>query len=222
MTDFSPPTHLPKAVIFDWDNTLVDTWPIIHDALNHTFRAWNLPEWTLAETHAKVRKSMRDSFPGIFGDDWEKAGEMFHDRYGAIHAEKLEPAAGAGHLLAHLADSGVYLCVVSNKKGPFLRTEAEALGWAPHFGALVGALDAPRDKPARDPIDMALGPGGMTAGGDVWFVGDADIDMECAHGAGCYPVLIRANEPGADEFVDFPPALHFTDCDSLCKFTQTL
>ena len=22
----------PKAVIFDWDNTLVNTWPVIHDA----------------------------------------------------------------------------------------------------------------------------------------------------------------------------------------------
>ena len=24
----------PKAVIFDWDNTLVNTWPIIHDEVN--------------------------------------------------------------------------------------------------------------------------------------------------------------------------------------------
>tara|TARA_R100001086_G_scaffold137349_1_gene71705 strand:- start:1375 stop:1527 length:153 start_codon:yes stop_codon:yes gene_type:complete len=42
-----PPLTLPRAVVFDWDNTLVDTWPIIHDALNHTFRAWGLREWTL-------------------------------------------------------------------------------------------------------------------------------------------------------------------------------
>jgi phosphoglycolate phosphatase len=219
---FPTPTALPKAVIFDWDNTLVDTWPIIHDALNHTFRTYGLPEWTLEETHTKVRKSMRDSFPALFGEEWEKAGEVFHERYGAIHAEKLEPAPGAGDLLSQLTASGVYLCVVSNKKGPFLRKEAEALGWATHFGALVGAFDAPRDKPARDPIDMALAPGGIVSGEGVWFVGDADIDMECAHGAACYPVLIRPQPPGLDEFGDFPPALHFSDCDSLCKFTQTL
>ena len=224
MTDshLPPPLTLPRAVVFDWDNTLVDTWPIIHDALNHTFRAWGLREWTLEETHAKVRKSLRDSFPGLFGDDWEKAGEVFYGRYGAIHAEKLQPAAGAAALLQGLTDAGVYLCVVSNKKGSFLRKEAQALGWTGHFGALVGAMDAPRDKPARDPIDMALHPGGMSAGEGIWFVGDADVDMECAHGAGCYPVLIRPQPPRLDEFVDFPPALHFTDCDSLCKFTQTL
>ena len=26
----------PKAVIFDWDNTLVDTWPLIHEAIDKT------------------------------------------------------------------------------------------------------------------------------------------------------------------------------------------
>ena len=221
-TPFSPPTALPKAVVFDWDNTLVDTWPIIHDALNSTFRTWGLPEWTLEETHQKVRKSMRDSFPGLFGDEWEKAGEFFHNRYGDIHAEKLQAAPGAAELLQSLADSGVYLSVVSNKKGMLLRKESSALGWDRFFAALVGASDAARDKPAREPIDMALAPGGVEVGRDVWFVGDADIDMECAHGAGCFPVLVRADPPGADEFGNIPPALHFPDCDSLCKFVKTL
>jgi len=208
--------------VFDWDNTLVDTWPIIHDALNHTFRAWNLPEWTLEETHQKVRKSMRDSFPGIFGDDWEKAGQVFYDRYGAIHAEKLVAARGAAGLVSALRDAGAYLCVVSNKTGPFLRKEADALGWTGHFGALVGAFDAARDKPAREPVDLALAPAGLVPGPDVWFVGDADIDMECAHGAGLTPVLLRQVPPGEGEFPRFPPALYFPDCDSLCKFTETL
>ena len=28
----------PKAIVFDWDNTLVDTWPIIHMAINQTMQ----------------------------------------------------------------------------------------------------------------------------------------------------------------------------------------
>ena len=27
----------PCAILFDWDNTLVDSWPTILDALNTTF-----------------------------------------------------------------------------------------------------------------------------------------------------------------------------------------
>jgi phosphoglycolate phosphatase len=61
----------PRAVIFDWDNTLVNTWPIIHDALNKTFAEHSLPLWEFEKTKARVRKSMRDSFPEIFGDNWQ-------------------------------------------------------------------------------------------------------------------------------------------------------
>ena len=49
----------PRALIFDWDNTLVDTWPTIHEALRQTFNAMDLEPWTLAETRQRVRKSMR-------------------------------------------------------------------------------------------------------------------------------------------------------------------
>ena len=39
----------PNAVIFDWDNTLVNTWPIIAEALNATFRALKKPDWCMDE-----------------------------------------------------------------------------------------------------------------------------------------------------------------------------
>ena len=40
----------PKAVLFDWDNTLVDSWAVIHAALNETLTAMDHPNWTRAET----------------------------------------------------------------------------------------------------------------------------------------------------------------------------
>ncbi len=216
------PGCLPKAVIFDWDNTLVETWPVIHDALNHTLRAFDKPEWSLDETRQRVRKSMRDSFPALFGDDWQRAGEVFYQRYEEIHAQNLVMAPGAAPLLKRLYGAGIYLSVVSNKKGHYLRKEADALDWRQYFGAMIGASDAERDKPAIDPILMALAPSGRKPGADVWFIGDADIDMECAHAGGCYPVLLRPDPPQNGEFVEYPPAAHFPTCDSLCKFCITL
>ena len=67
----------PKALIFDWDNTLVDTWPVIHAALFETFTAMGQTPWTLAETRLRVRLSMRESFPILFGDRWTAAREIF-------------------------------------------------------------------------------------------------------------------------------------------------
>ena len=52
----------PVALLFDWDNTLADTWPAIHHALAVTFRAMDREPWTFEETRARVRASARDSF----------------------------------------------------------------------------------------------------------------------------------------------------------------
>lgn len=213
---------IPRAIIFDWDNTLVDSWPVIQDALNTTFRAYNLPEWDLDETRARVRKSIRDSFPEHFGDAWEDAAKVFYARYAEIHADAVQPADGAAELLEYLASQDIYLCVVSNKRGDYLRKEADNLDWTRHFGRIVGAFDAERDKPDPTPVYMALEPGSVETGSDVWFIGDADIDLTCGVNAGCTPVLIRSEKPKADDFPENPPTFHFSSCRHLCNFLQTM
>lgn len=217
-----PRLEKPRAVLFDWDNTLVDSWPVIHDALNVTLTAYGLEPWTLAETKQRVRKSMRDSFPALFGERWEEAGDVFYERYAAIHIEKVEAAPHARDMLEQLYDNGIYLGVVSNKKGDYLRQEAAHLGWERYFGRIVGALDAAQDKPAPAPVALALDGSGILPGRAVWFAGDADIDMECAANAGCVPVLIRREAPKIDEFADFPPEWHFDACLALCKHLRNL
>ena len=148
----------PRAVLFDWDNTLVDSWATIADALNTTLQAFGHAPWTMVEVKTRVRKSMRDSFPALFGARADEAARVFYRRFDAIHVAKLTPIPGAGEALAALAAAGFYLAVVSNKKGEYLRREAAHLGWSRHFGRLVGALDAPRDKPALDPVSMTMRP----------------------------------------------------------------
>lgn len=222
MTSAKNSSEKPKAVLFDWDNTLVSSWPVIHEALNVTLTTYGLEPWTLEETKVRVRKSMRDSFPALFGDDWEAAGDIFYERYEAIHIEKIEPIPHVAEMLDALQTDGIYLGVVSNKKGGFLRDEAKHLGWDKYFGHIVGALDAPEDKPAIAPVEMALKGSGFTPGPSIWFVGDADIDMECAINAGCVPVLARHEAPKSGEFVDYPPEWHFKDCLSLCKHLQNM
>jgi phosphoglycolate phosphatase len=207
-------SQLPRAVLFDWDNTLVDNWPTIHDALNATFEAMGHPTWTLAETRERVRASLRDSFPPMFGSRWEEARDIFYARFEARHIETLVPMPGAAALLNGLHARGVYLGVVSNKTGRYLRKEAAALDWERYLGRLVGAQDAPVDKPDRAPVDMALAPSGVAAGRDVWFVGDTAMDMRCAHTAGCMAVLVGTAAAG-DDFSTCPPHVHVTDLDAL-------
>ena len=205
----------PQALLFDWDNTLVDSWECIRESYNRTFRHFGMPDWSMDEIKAKVAKSMRDSFPQMFGDRWEEAGRVFSETYAAIHLSYLQPLPGAAEMLQRLHDAGLYLGVVSNKRGHFLRQEATALGWDRYFSRLVGAQDAEQDKPHTAPVTMALSGSGLQTGPHIWFVGDAAIDMECARNSGCCAVLFRPDQVVEEEFQNSPPDFQITCCAEL-------
>ncbi len=204
-----------RAIIFDWDNTLVDSWDSIHHALVVTFTAMGHAPWSLAETKARVRLSLRDAFPAIFGARWDEARKLYLDTFTATHLERIAPVAGAAALLGELQARGHYLAVVSNKTGPVLRREAAHLGWTGFFARLVGAGDATADKPAAAPVHLALDGSGIAATSAVWYVGDTALDMECAANAGCSGVLVGALDAADPGFQRFPPALQFADCAAL-------
>lgn len=222
MSVATQPLPPPRAILFDWDNTLVDNWSVIHAALNAAQTAMGQTPWTFAETKIHVRASARDSFPRMFGARWQEAQKIFYDTFQATHLEHLREMPGAGRMLGEMAARGIYLGVVSNKQGQYLRREAAHLGWTARFGQLVGATDAPRDKPAVDPVDMALKGSGIARGPGVWFVGDADIDLVCARNAGCVPVLIRAEAPVEGEFLEAPPAQYVADCRALAALVAKI
>ena len=215
------PLKRPRAILFDWDNTLVDSWATIHEALNFLMRAMDKPEWTLTDTREKVRLSLREAFPLHFGERWEEAREIYLDRFRAIHLDRLTALPGREAMLRGLAGEGIFLGVVSNKTGELLRREVARLGWSEMFGSIVGAGDAALDKPACEPVHLALAPSGVPAGEEVWFVGDTAIDMECALNSGCVAVLLDNGAP-AEEFVRFAPQLSFADELTLFRSLQGL
>lgn len=211
----------PKALLFDWDNTLVDSWVVIHHALSVTFRAMGQEPWTLEETRQRVRKSARDSFPELFGARSDEATEIFYSTYESDHLAQLSPRAGAASMLEDLAAmNGLILGVVSNKKGQLLRKEAAHLGWDRLFVSVVGATDAARDKPAPEVVDFALGGTGISAGPEVWFVGDTDIDLLCAQNSGCSGILLRETAPARGEFGSVGVDRHVPDCPGLASLVR--
>jgi phosphoglycolate phosphatase len=217
----APALRRPRAILFDWDNTLIDSWATIHDALNFVMAAMEKPSWTLAETKQRVRLSLRESFPVHFGERWEEARQIYLDHFRAIHLQRLSALPGRGEMLRGLAEEGIFLGVVSNKTGALLRREAEQIGWSAYFSTVVGAGDAAADKPNPAPVRLALAPSGIAAGQAVWFVGDTGIDMECAGNSGCVPVLL-GGELTPEETRDCPPRLTFSHPETLFRFVQGL
>jgi phosphoglycolate phosphatase len=205
------PLPKPRAILLDWDNTLVDTWPCIGKAANITLQAMGQQPWTDAEIRERVAGSLRDTFPKIYGERWEEAREVYYRAFEQVHLDMLTVLPGAEDFLKTARQRNVYLGVVSNKTGKYLRAEADHLGWTPWFGKLVGAQDAARDKPALDPVHLCIAGSGVDLGTDVWFVGDAAIDVECGAAAGCTTVLVQAAA-----YDSAPrPDTHVADCHAL-------
>jgi len=210
----------PRAILFDWDNTLVDGWAAIEAGLNAAFREFGLPQWNRAQVLANVRRALRESFPELFGTEWERARDIFCAEVRACHLQVLHPMPGAAAAL----EAGAALLpmgVVSNKQGPLLRAEAAHLGWDRHFGPLIGAGDAAADKPNPAPILMALESLGLSPAPDIWYVGDTALDMQAARAAGVRAVLMGdASHDGGIAGVGADQI--FTNCHELAVALSSL
>lgn len=205
----------PSAILFDWDSTLVDNWPGVTVAMNAALTAFELATWTETEMRTRAKRSMRESFPEIFGPGWEKARDIFYATFEERHLDGLRALPGAEELLIELQDLSITLGVVSNKNGDFLRAEAESLGWAGYFHRIVGATDAAQDKPARDPVDLVLAESGHVPGERVWFVGDSLVDLQCGLASGCIPVLVGNDPISEEDLTKWPPKFHFPGCEEM-------
>jgi phosphoglycolate phosphatase len=210
----------PRAILFDWDNTLVDTWPTIHEALNMTLRHMNHPQWSFERVKSEVKKSMRDSFPAMFGDAWEEAASHYQTSYRSLHLQSLQPLAGAKAMLESIPRSRVFVGIVSNKRGDTLRQELTHLGWAEHFASTVGAGDAAYDKPNPAPVMLALDGSGINPAANVWFVGDTGVDLECAQATGCTPILFGDHAVSGSTHEGFFFAAHARDHSEMAALIE--
>jgi phosphoglycolate phosphatase len=199
----------PKAVIFDWDDTVVDNWHIAVETFNKTLVHMGMDALSEAEIRRRTGQSARDLFKALFGDRWEEADRVYYKTFMELVENNIRLHDHIGELLKVLSEKGIYLAVVSNKRGELLRKEVEKIGFKPYFGAVVGAGDATADKPDPAPVIMALENSGIPPGPEVWFIGDSHVDMICGHRSGCTPVLIETKTPPEDMLAENPPLRRF-------------
>lgn len=211
------PRKLPQAILFDWDNTLVDTGPMVYNSLNFAREALGLSPFTQEEFWGRPHHSIRDSAFDLFGENFAEGEHLFYTHIQKVHLKELSTLQGAEHLLEDLNTRGVYMGVVSNKEGIHLRKEVDHLGWKSHFRKIIGSKDTHEDKPSALPVLAALQESEITAGLDVWFVGDSIIDVHCARASGCIPVVVGYGEASQQNDI-----IHAKDCSGLAQLIKNL
>ena len=181
----------PKAILFDWDNTLVNNWEPIFIAYKETLKNLGLKKQNRSEIVKNAKYSLRETFPRIFKDDWKKAKKTFYVAFKKIHLQKIKPMPKVEKILKIIKKKKIPCGVISNKDGNLLRKEINKLGWKKYFKILVGANDAKKDKPSKYPFLLALNKISLKPNKNIWYVGDNEIDVEFAKKNKCSSIFIE-------------------------------
>ena len=217
--------QIPKAVIFDWDNTLVDSWPLIENAFNTTLTSMGKKPWDITKIKSNTHNSMREHFPRLFGSRSEQASKLYQSVYKENNLQKIKFLPGAIQLINTLHQRGIILIIISNKLGNNLRAEAEKLQINDKFFAIIGSMDAAYDKPSNAPVELALAGSDLDPKKDlIWFIGDTIVDLWCAHNSECQPVLYGSSMSIDRNFLEEckknpqKPLLHFNSHQEIIEY----
>lgn len=179
----------PSAIIFDFDDTLVNSGPIVKKSLKATFEKFSISEDVISAKKLDVNRSLRDYFCHIFSDNLKEAAETYYGFYNEF-SENLEVLEKADEVLNFLLEKEVYTSIVSNKRSKKLREEIhDKFSWHGYFKAIVGSGDTEEDKPSIKPALKALEYANLNNFDDVWLIGDSVVDMQTANNLGCKAIL---------------------------------
>jgi phosphoglycolate phosphatase len=184
-----------RAVLFDWDGTLVDSAQRTYRCYVRVFSAYGI-----GYDHAAFERTYSPDWyrtyedVGLPREHWKEADARWISCYEA-EASGLVP--GAREALELLHARGVAQGLVSSGDGSRVRREVAALGLDRFFGAVVCGGETARRKPDPEPLLLALErlclPPGETA-----YVGDSPEDVAMAKAAGAFAVGIPGGFPNRE------------------------
>ncbi len=213
----------PKAMFFDWDGTLVDSFQSLCNAHNYVRDWYGLEKLTPEQHKDNMKYSGRELYPKIYGDRAQEALDKVLE-YFLIHGyADLKPMTGAEKILRALADDGMPLAVISNKRHEVLVGEMAHIGWAPLFRKFVGAGYGEHDKPAPDALlrmRQELGINGDPA--EIWYIGDTEPDLRASQAAGFTAVLLLQNHDKSALIEQYQPALALPGCGEILETVAAL
>ncbi|HUO36194.1 MAG TPA: HAD family hydrolase [Candidatus Acidoferrum sp.] len=210
----SPRFHA-RAVLFDWDGTLLDSYASDARAYMCVFRELGIP-WTVEDLNRHYSPNWLRVYEAarIPRDKWEEADRLWHQAYEDESPELLPGAAPVVELLR----SQFQLAIVTSGSGNRVRRQLHEFHLTASFPVCVCCEDAPRRKPDPAPLQVALERLGVRPEESV-YVGDSAEDIQMAQSAGVraigvfgpFPTAerVRASRPDAllDSIADLPPLL---------------
>jgi phosphoglycolate phosphatase len=182
-----PPAPL-RAVLFDFDGTLVDSAPGLADTANDMRAARGLPPLALQALRPGAGSGARGMLAVAFGlrpgdAAYEAHKHEFLECYPQRMLEKAHLFAGVAAMLLRIEAAGMAWGIVTNKALRFAEPMVAALGLKPRCRVLVGGDSTPHTKPHPAPLAEAARRLGIEHAACA-YVGDDERDMLAGRAAG--------------------------------------
>jgi HAD superfamily hydrolase (TIGR01509 family) len=195
-----------RAMLFDFDGTLADSFAAIAASTNHTRNVFGLPAMTTSDIRSYVGHGlvqlMTDLVPTAPSAD--EAVRIYREHHRTIAVAQTTLLPGVAETIAELHRRGIALGVCSNKAVSFTTELEKHLFPAGTFGAVLGPEDVGRPKPDPAMLVEACRRLGVPVSESV-YVGDMSVDVLTGKAAGMATWLVPGGAGHWDEAVAAGP-----------------
>ena len=199
----------PKAVVFDLDGVLLDSFAANIAYYSYIASQMGLPPLSEHDQMVVHCETHQQALLHLAGPERLEQALAFSREYYARQLQKeLKLFDGVREVLDHLRNK-TPLAVGTNRSYSAEETLRE-LGLCQYFALVLTATQAPRPKPEKEFMDCLLGQLGFKPS-QVVYVGDSLVDEQLCRNAGVRLVAFKNRDlqawAHADDFYAIPPLL---------------